>query len=487
MADAGPDTCPPIVADRPAPGSRPDQAGAAVAPRAQMTPAATTTVPGRGWILRAALPIMAANIATPLVGIVDVALIGRSGSTADIAAVALAALVFNVLFWTFGFLRMGTTALTAQADGAGDEAQVRAQLLRGSALGLLIGSVFVLAQWPIRELAFALFSTSPGMEDAAKAYFNARIWGSPAALTGFAIYGWLIGLGRTGAALALQGVLNVANILLSLWFVQGLDAGVAGLGAASALALWLHLAAAVLIIVPLLRSRGRLSMPVREYRRRLLERSGLQRLMAVNRDIFLRTLALLAGFAWFNEASLREGAQVLAGNAILLQFIAVSAYVLDAFAHVTETVTGRAAGRGHWPSLRLAFLRASELAAAFAALLSLVLWLAGPTLIAAMTTDPATQATALRFLPWCALVPLAGVAAFQLDGLMIGTTRGALMRNAMLASLALYLVLDSLLRPWLGGDGLWLAFLAYYLGRAATLALGWPGLRRDLHRAGTSA
>lgn len=437
-------------------------------------------VPGRAWILRAALPIMAANIATPLVGIVDVALIGRNGGSDDIAAVALGALVFNILFWTFGFLRMGTTALTAQADGAGDEAQVRAQLIRGATLGLLIGSVFVLAQWPLRELLLALFSTTPALEAAAAAYFDTRIWGSPAALAGFAIYGWLIGLGRTGAALALQGVLNVANILLSLWFVQGLGTGVAGLGAASALALWLHLAGAALIIWPLLRKRGRLPMPWQRFRRQVLRHHALRRLLAVNRDIFLRTLALLGGFAWFNEASLREGAQVLAGNAILLQFIAVCAYFLDAFAHITETVTGRAAGRGHWPALRLAFLRASELALAFAVILALVLWLAGPGLIAAMTTDPDARAMALRFLPWCALVPLAGVAAFQLDGLMIGTTRGRLMRNAMLASLSVYLALDSLLRPWLGGDGLWLAFLGYYLARAATLALGWPRLRREL-------
>ncbi|MCK9488303.1 MAG: MATE family efflux transporter [Xanthomonadales bacterium] len=439
-------------------------------------------VASRGWILRAALPIMAANIATPLVGIVDVALIGRSGSTADIAAVALAALVFNILFWSFGFLRMGATALTAQADGAGDEFQVRAQLIRGALLGLLIGTVFVIAQWPIRELSFALFSTSAELEAAGKAYFDTRIWGSPAALAGFAIYGWLIGLGRTGAALMLQVVLNVANIVLSIWFVYGLDTGVAGLGAASALALWLHLAAAAVIIVPLLRRRGPLAIALRTRWRLLLERRALQRLLAVNRDIFLRTLALLAGFAWFNEASLREGAAVLAGNAILLQFIAVSAYFLDAFAHVTETVTGRAAGRGHWPSLRLAFIRASELAVVFALLLTLLLWLAGPLLITAMTTDATARAMALQFLPWCALVPLAGVAAYQLDGLMIGATRGALMRNAMLAALAFYLALDALLRPMLGGHGLWLAFLGYYLARAGTLALGWPGLRRDLAR-----
>ncbi len=444
------------------------------------TDAVVVETPSRRRLLALALPIIAANIATPLVGLVDLTVIGRTGSTTEIAAVALGALIFNFLFWAFGFLRMGATALTAQADGAGDQAQVRAHLLRGGLLGLVIGVAIVLAQWPIRELAFAAFSTTDALDHAARAYFDARIWGSPAALAGFAIYGWLIGLGRTGAALQLQIVLNLANVVLSVLFVYGLDLGVAGVGAASALALWLHLGAAVVIIVRVLPGRAGGSLAAAA----LFDRQALGRLFAVNRDLFIRTLALLAGFAWFNEASLREGAAMLAGNAVLLQFIAVSAYFLDAFAHVTEAVTGKAMGRRDWPALKQTFARASELAAGFALLLTAVLWLFGEFLILAMTTDPGTREIALRYLPWCALAPLLGFASWQLDGLMIGTTRGALMRNAMIASLLIYLLLDAALRPWLGGTGLWLAFLGYYVARAVTLAAGWPGLRRELQADG---
>lgn len=436
----------------------------------------TGAPPSRRRVLALALPIIAANIATPLVGLVDIAVIGRTGATAEIAAVALGALIFNFLFWAFGFLRMGATALTAQADGAGDEAEVRAHLLRGVLLGLAIGTGFVAAQWPLRELALLAFSTTGELDAAARAYFDARIWGSPAALAGFAVYGWLIGLGRTGAALLLQVALNLANVTLSIYFVYGLGWGVSGVAAASALALWLHLAAAIWIIARVLRTRPRVATSAAM----LFEPTAVLRLLAVNRDIFLRTLALLAGFAWFNEASLREGADVLAGNAVLLQFIAVCAYFLDAFAHVTETVTGKAAGRRDWQALRNAFARASELAALFAILLTAMLWLFGETMVFAMTTDPATREVALRYLPWCVLVPVLGFASWQLDGLMIGTTRGALMRNAMIASLLIYLALDALLRPWLGGDGLWLAFLGYYVARAAALAVGWPALRRDI-------
>lgn len=430
----------------------------------------------RAKVLGLALPIMAANMATPLVGLVDIAVIGRTGTTSDIAAVALGALIFNFIFWAFGFLRMGMTGLTAQADGRGDKAEVRASLWRGIITGLAIGCVLLAAQWPLRELAFTLFSAESGVEAAGRAYFDARIWSAPAALAGFALYGWLIGLGRTGMALALQAVLNVINAGLSILFVAGFGWGVAGVAWASTLALWLHLLPGIAIVAWILRSRIAASVPLVL----ILAPAAIRRLLGVNRDIFLRTLALLAGFAWFNEASLREGTEVMAGNAVLLQFISIIAYFLDAFAHVTETVTGKAAGKGDWKGLKRALRLTTEQAAGFAVMASLMLALAGETLIGLITTDPATRAAAVAYLPFCALVPVMGFASWQLDGLMIGTTRGPLMRNAMIAALLIYLALDFALRPAFGAEGLWLAFLGYYVARAGTLSLGLPGLKRDI-------
>ncbi|PWE18864.1 MATE family efflux transporter [Marinicauda salina] len=427
----------------------------------------------RRAVLAKAAPIMAANIATPIVGLVDVAVIGRTQDAAALAAVGLGALVFNALYWSLGFLRMGATALTAQADGRDEESEVRAVLVRGAGVGAALGLVFLLLQWPIREAGFAVFSGTAEVEGLGRAYFDARIWGAPAALAGFAVYGWLIGLGRTGFALALQIALNVVNAGLSILFVYGLDMGVSGVAAASASAQWIHLAAAGLIVAAVFRRRA----PARL--RHLLAPEALKRLFAVNRDIFLRTIALIAGFYWFNEASLREGAEVLAGNTILLQFISVFAFFLDAFAHVTEGAVGRAAGRKDWPALTRAFRLTSEQALAFGAGLGVVFLVFGETFIGLMTTDPQARAMATRFLPFCAAVPLIGMPSWQLDGLMIGTTRGPLMRNAMAASLAIYLALDFALRPAFGGEGLWLAFLGYYVARAGTLAVGWPGLRRD--------
>lgn len=429
----------------------------------------------RRKVLALSLPIMAANMATPLVGLVDIAVIGQTGATAEIAAVALGALIFNFVFWAFGFLRMGSTALTAQADGRGDEADVRASLIRAFITGLGIGAILILAQWPLKSLAFAVFSAEADVELASAAYFDARIWSAPAALAGFALYGWLIGLGRTGLALWLQAILNIINAGLSILFVIGLGWGVAGVGWASTLALWLHLIAGAGLVFLVLKDRP----PAALTRALVLAPQAMARLFAVNRDIFLRTLALLAGFAWFNEASLREGTNVMAGNAVLLQFISLIAYFLDAFAHVTETVAGKAAGRGDWKGLKRAFRLTSEQAAAFAVLASLALILFGEAFIHLITADEATRSAAMAFLPYCALVPVMGFASWQLDGLMIGTTRGPLMRNAMVAALIIYVALDFALRPMLGGDGLWLAFLGYYIARAGTLALGWPGLKRD--------
>ena len=425
----------------------------------------------RGKVLALALPIMGANVASPIVGLVDIAVIGRTGATAEIAAVALGVLIFNTLYWALGFLRMGATALAAQADGANAEGEVRATLLRGALVGSGLGLALMLAQGPLADGAFLALSASESTEAAARAYFDARIWGAPAALAGFAVYGWLIGIGRTGAALALQAFLNLVNVALSILFVVQFEWGVAGVAAASAASQWLALFAAALIVWRVMRAR-RQARPSR-----VLEPRALRRLFAVNRDIFLRTLALLAGMWWFNEASLREGEMILAGNAILLQFIALAAYVLDAFAHVTETLAGKAKGARDWSALKRAMRLSSEQALIGAGLLSLVFWVFGPAFIALMTTDDATRAAARAFLPYCALVPLVGVASWQLDGLMIGTTQGALMRNAMIAALAIYLALDFWLRPWLGGTGLWLAFLGYYLARAATLAIGAPGLK----------
>lgn len=426
--------------------------------------------------LRRAAPLMLANLSTPVVGLVDTAVIGRTGTTEDLAAVALGALIFNILYWLVGFLRMGTTGLTAQAAGAGDEAEVSALLWRGVALGAGFGLLFLALKWPIRELAFGALSGTEAVESVGRAYFDARIWGAPAAMMGFVAYGWLIALGRMRQALFLQLSLNLFNVLLDLQFVYGLNAGAPGVAAAAALAQWLNLIPATWWVLRTVRSRSGPHVSVAE----VFAPGALRALLVVNVDIFLRTASLLLGIAWFNEVSLRQGTVVLAANAILLQIITTTSYFLDAFAHITEAETGRAIGARSVAMLRQSLMRTSEWAAFFGLLCALLIWFVGPVAVQGLTTDPETRRVATGFLGYCGLVPLIGWPSWQMDGVMLGATRGPLMRNAMAIALLLYLGLDALLRPRFGSDGIWIAFLAYYVFRFFTLAAGYPALERDL-------
>lgn len=434
---------------------------------------------GRAALLRRAVPLMVANLSTPIVGLVDTAVVGRSGGPEGLAAIALGALAFNVLYWLVGFLRMGTTGLAAQAAGSGDATEVGAVLARSVTLAVGFGVVFVVLQAPLQELVFWLFSGAPDVEAAGRAYFGARIWGAPAALVGFCVFGWLVALGHTRAALGLQLVLNALNGGFDVLFVYGFDAGVAGVAAAAALSQWISLGVALVIVRRVLRERG-ISVGAAFAR---LDRASLIRVATVNRDIFLRTAALLAGMAWFNEAGLREGTLVAAANAILFQLSTASAYFLDAFANITEAEVGQAVGARSVARLKQAVRRTSELALVCAAVCSLAFYLGGGWAIDALTTDASTRALARTLLPYCALVPLVGFPSWQMDGIMIGATRGPVMRNSMAAALVIYLGLDHVLRPEYGAHGLWWAFLAYYVARFATQAFGYPGLVRDVREA----
>ena len=428
--------------------------------------------------LRRAAPLMVANLSTPVVGLVDTAVIGRTGSAEELAAVALGALIFSILYWLLGFLRMGTTGLTAQAAGAGDEAAVWALLLRGVALAAGFGLLFVALQWPIRELAFGALSGSADVEAVGRAYFDARIWGAPAALMGFVAYGWLIALGRTRQALYLQLSLNIFNVGLDLYFVYGLDLGAPGVAAAAAWAQWLNLILVAWWVARTARSRGAPRVAAAD----VLTAKALRAVLVVNVDIFLRTASLLLGIAWFNEVSLRQGTVVLAANAILLQIITATSYFLDAFAHITEAEAGRAMGARSVKMLRQSLARTSEWAFIFGLLCGLLIWFGGPLAVHGLTTDPETRRIATEYLGYCALVPLIGWPSWQMDGVMLGATRGPLMRNAMAVALLGYLAMDAVLRPRFGIEGIWAAFLGYYVLRFVTLAVGYPSLERELRR-----
>lgn len=421
----------------------------------------------RSRVLRLAVPVMLAQAAIAATGVVDTAVMGLYGDKSDLAAVAVASVAFSFIYWGFGFLRMSTTGLVAQAMGRGDEAEARATLQRGLLLGAAFGiSIFVLS--PILRLGvFAPFGAEPDVVDLADGYFAARVWGAPALLTQYAITGWLLGTGRTGALLAMQVVMNGVNIVLDVWFVAGLGWGPAGIGAGTAIAEWVALVFGLALIWrSLKREQG------------LLDRPALMALFNANRDILIRTLALLFAFAWFVRSGAQMGTAQLAGNEVLLQFITVAAFVLDGFAFVAEKEVGEAYGARSVPRLRRAMRLTSELAFAFGAVIALAYLFGGTAIIERFVSDVEARDAALAFLPYCAAVPLIGVAAFQLDGFFLGATQGRAMRNAAIVVTFAYVALDLTLRPIWGNTGVWLAFLGMYVFRMAALGYYLPSLIR---------
>jgi len=423
-------------------------------------------------ILSIAVPIMISNVSTPLLGVVDTGVVGQLPDPAYIGAVALGALVFNFVFWGFGFLRMGTTGLTAQALGAADAAEIRASLGRAVLIALAVGAGLVALQWPIRELAFALIEGSPNVETLARDYYDLRIWAAPATLANYALLGWFIGLGQARVALVLQLVLNLTNMALDAWFVLGLDMGVKGVALGTLIAELVAAVSGLVIAARHLRSLGG-----RWSYARLVEGSRMRRTIAVNGDIMIRSAALIVAFGWFMVQGARYGDVTLAANAVLMHFIAVAAFFLDGLAFAAEALVGRAVGAANRAGLSAAARMTTWWAAGVAVLASGFFAVAGPAIVDVLTVDEAVRATARVYLPWAAIAPLLGVWAFQLDGIFIGATHTAQMRNAMLLSLAIFLAAWWALTPF-GNHGLWAALYVHYAARAGTLLYYLPGLVR---------
>lgn len=424
----------------------------------------------RRSILAQAWPIMLGQTTVPLVGLVDTAVIGWTGDAAALAGVALGTAIISFIFWAFGFLRMGMTGLTAQAHGRGAREEVDGLLLRGVAAGLGIGAVLVALQIILVPLAFALLAGGGALDAAAREFVTARFLGAPAALGFYAINGWLFGLGRTRETLALQILVNLVNAALDMVFVWQFGMGARGVGLGTAIAEWVGLVAGLVLVV-------RIAGPHALLRQRagFFERTAWRRLFAVNADIMVRTVALLALFLWLANAGARLGTVQLAANHVLMQLVSIFAFVLDGFAFTAESRVGQALGRGSRHELRRAIRLTGEFSVGFGLLATLAALVFGGALIDLLTTNAAVREAARAVLPLAALAAIVGVPAWLLDGVFIGATQGRALRNAAILATALYIATDLLLRPF-GATGLWLALLASYGFRAGLLAIHLPRL-----------
>ena len=426
-------------------------------------------------VLTLTAPIILSNLSIPLLGAVDTAVMGHLPDPAFIGGVAIGALIFSYIYWGFGFLRMGTTGLVAQAHGAGDAIELRAILGRAGLLALGLAGLLLLFQRPLGMLAFAILESTPEVESLAGTYYAIRVWGAPAALLNYVAWGWLIGVQRMRSALALSVFMNGLNIVLDLVLVVGLGHGIAGVALATLISEWSALALAAWLVMRVLRYTGGAWS-----RERILDGERIAGLLRVNADIFIRTLCLVSAFAWFTAQGARMGNVLLAANAVLLNFQMFMAYGLDGFAHASEALIGSAVGAGDRQLLRRAVRTTTIWAFGTAALFALVYAGAGRMIIAVLTSIPEVRATAAIYLPWVAVSPLISVWSFQLDGIFIGATRTPEMRNGMLISLGLFLAAGWFLIPRMGNHGLWLAFMVFMVFRAIFLGAWYPRIARNL-------
>lgn len=426
-------------------------------------------------VLAIAVPMIFAHVTTPLLGIVSATAIGRLGDATALAAVALGAVVIDVLFWAFAFLRMGTIGLTAQAVGRADDVEKRAVIARALILAVALGAALIVLQKPLLFLFFTAMGASPAVTAAADTYVSVRLWSAPAVFVNFAVLGWLIGQARTVTGLVLQIVINVANMALTVVFVSVLGLGITGAATANALA---EYGGAVVGLVVVMASLGwRIAVPWRV----VLDRARILRTVAINRDIMIRTAALVGSFAFFTRQGAVGGDTVLAANAILMNFVGVVAFFLDGFATSAEQLGGQAVGARDEKAFRRAVWLSSLWAIVFGTLASIAFFTAGGQAIDLVSTSEAVRAEARRFLPYMALTPFTGVMAFLLDGVFIGATWSVAMRNCMLAAAATFVAAWWLLSG-LGNDGLWVAYLVMQAVRGLYLGLAMPGLMRATFR-----
>jgi MATE family multidrug resistance protein len=429
-------------------------------------------------VLTLTLPIILSNATVPLLGAVDTAVVGHLDSPHYIGAVAVGALIFSYVFWGFGFLRMATTGLAAQAHGRRDANGVRAVFARAAFIAVVAGLAVMVLQYPIIELAMSLIAPSPAVEASARDYFAVRIWASPATLMQYCMLGWLLAMRDSRAVFIFQVVLNSINIILDILFVQGFGWDVRGVAGATVIADYSGVALGWFLMQPHLKRLGGTWRGIG-----ILDRTQLSKLMKINGDIFVRTLALTSAFALFTSFSARFGEVTLAANAVLQNFLMFGSFALDGFAHAAETLVGQAYGAERRKQFLWAVRKTTIWSIISAVVMAVLFAAAGPWIIDGLTSIPEVRAASYEYLVWAVILPITGVLGFQFDGVFLGAMQTKQWRNMMLLSVAIY----GLFAWWAVETGsnhmLWAAFNAFFLLRGVTLALLFPTIIPDRRKA----
>lgn len=424
-------------------------------------------------ILQLAIPSIVSNITVPLLGLIDVAIVGHLGSAAYIGAIAVGGMLFNIIYWLFGFLRMGTSGMTSQAFGQRDLKEVTRVLLRAVGVGLFIALCLLLLQYPIRKIAFLLIDATPEVRELATVYFNICVWGAPAVLGLYSFAGWFIGMQNSRFPMFIAITQNVVNIVASLSFVYLLDMKIEGVALGTLIAQYAGLFMASLLW---LRYYGRLKIAFRW--REIIGKTAMKRFFQVNSDIFFRTLCLVAVTTFFTSTGARQGDVVLAVNTLLMQLFTLFSYIMDGFAYAGEAMTGRYVGArnntGLQRMIRLLFRWGWGLSLSF----TILYMIGGQDFLGLLTNDTIVINAAGSYYYWVLAIPLAGFAAFLRDGILIGATATRLMLYSMLVASGLFFVVYYLFYGVMGNHALWMAFLIYLSLRGIMQWILWHSSHR---------
>lgn len=433
-----------------------------------------TPLSPRRRVFALAWPLIVSNLTVPLLGLVDTAVVGHLPDSRFLGGVTLGATLFSFLYWGFGFLRMGTTGLAAQACGRDDLDDLIRLLGQSLALAGLIGVALIALHPVLIPLGLQLLDGSAAVTAEADLYARIRILSAPAVLANYALIGWFLGRGYSRVTLLLMIINNAANIVLDLVFVVGLEMTTDGVALASVIADYLTFVVGAGLALRAWHGWGwrRVSGVVADI-------AGYRRLVGVNLALFIRTLCLLFAFAFFHSRGAQLGDVTLAANAVLLQFVLLASYGLDGFAHATESLVGQQIGANDRHGFGRVVGAAIEWSLATAAVASLGFALGGEALIALLTDLPEVQAMAERFLPWMIAMPILAVGSYLLDGLFIGATRTGAMRDTMILAVAGFYLPVWWFSQSLGNHGLWLAFVSFTVARSLLLgAVFWRSWRR---------
>lgn len=406
------------------------------------------------------IPNVITNITVPLLGMVDLAIVGHIGGGTYIGAIAIGTAIFNLVYWNFGFLRMGTTGMTAQAYGARNFSECMGVLSRALLIALLAAFVLILFQFPIFSASRYFMNVSATIEPAVRDYFFVRIWAAPATISLYALKGWFIGMQNSRIPMVIAIVLNIVNIVSSILFAYTFGMGIQGVALGTVIAQYSGVLAALFFMV-------------RYYRKMFkyfafkasMQWHKLSYFFNINKDIFLRTICLIVVYTFFTSASAKVSDEVLAANSLLMQLFTLFSYIMDGFAYSAESLAGRYYGAGNKPLLQKSVRVVNRFGIVSALLFTLIYLVALYPILSLFTNDTVTLDLAMEYRWWVAAIPLTGYLAFIYDGISGGMTKTIIMRDTIFAAMVLFFASYYSLSPIFGNNALWFSLILFLLGR----------------------